>query len=205
MRRYIDFVPTKKSQGVRKSQPSVERKVSAVSVARKTSVGSVHKTTRISNTASSTANFGVLEDLSPKVTTTPRVATVSRVTPVSRATTAHFVTEQSSVRAAKAQKVGIKTSEKPVEKSVEKPAEKAKDAGTYKTPFINQDKVKKRPLSKNVYRKRPSVTKTEEKQGPVTIIAKPEKDAKIGLIVTIIITIILGAAAGTVAFLLLPK
>ena len=78
---------------------------------------------------------------------------------------------------------------------------------TYKVPnhlFINQEKVVKRPLSKNVYQRK--VETTEEKpSGPVTIIAKPEKDKSISLVVTIIITIILGAAAGTVAFLLLPK
>ena len=70
--------------------------------------------------------------------------------------------------------------------------------------FINQDKVAKRPLSKNVYRKNVEPAKESTKK-PVTIIAKPEKDTKVGVIITIIITIILGAAAGTVAFLLLPK
>ncbi len=45
----------------------------------------------------------------------------------------------------------------------------------------------------------------EEPKGPVTIITKPEKDSHVGIIVTIIMTIILGATAGTVAFLLLPK
>ncbi len=78
-----------------------------------------------------------------------------------------------------------------------------------KANFINQEKVVKRPLSKNVYRKRLEEklqdSPTETPQGPVTIISKPEKDAHIGVIVTVIITIILGAAAGTVAFLLLPK
>ena len=72
------------------------------------------------------------------------------------------------------------------------------------TRFVNTEKVAKRPLSKNVYQKKIVVPK-EEPQGPVTIIHKPEKDSKVGLIVTIIITIILGAAAGTVAFLLIPK
>ena len=75
---------------------------------------------------------------------------------------------------------------------------------TPSTPFINQDKVLKRPLSKNVYPKKIEVPK-EEPKGPVTIIAKPEKQAHVSLIVAIILTIILGAAAGTVAFLLLPK
>lgn len=73
-----------------------------------------------------------------------------------------------------------------------------------RTPFINQEKVVKRPLSKNVYAKRVTVPK-EEPKGPITIITKPEKDAHVSLIVAVILTIILGAAAGTVAFLLLPK
>ena len=78
---------------------------------------------------------------------------------------------------------------------------------SFKTPqthFVNTEKVVKRPLSKNVYQKK-IVEPKEEPQAPVTIIHKPEKDSKMSLVVTIIITIILGAAAGTVAFLLLPK
>jgi hypothetical protein len=73
-----------------------------------------------------------------------------------------------------------------------------------KSPFINQNKVEKRPLSKNVYQKEVIVPK-EEPKGPVTIISKPEKDAHVSLVVAVILTIIVGAAAGTVAFLLLPK
>lgn len=73
-----------------------------------------------------------------------------------------------------------------------------------KAKFVNTEKVDKRPLSKNVYQKK-VVAPKEEPQGPVTIIARPEKDSKMGLVVTIVITIVLGAAAGTVAFLLLPK
>ncbi len=83
---------------------------------------------------------------------------------------------------------------------------KAPSSATFvapRSPFINQDKVVKRPLSsRNVYQK--PVAK-EEKKGPVTIITNSEKDSKVGLLVTIILTIVLGAAAGTVAFLLLPK
>ena len=122
-------------------------------------------------------------------------------------TPAHFNTTKSTVAAAKSQKIG--NQQKPATiptKPVEKPVEKAKP-DTYKTPktpFINTDKVKKRPLSKNVYRKEVSIP-AEEPKGPVTIITKPEKDSRISLVVTIIITIILGAVAGTIAFLLLPK
>ena len=45
----------------------------------------------------------------------------------------------------------------------------------------------------------------KKSNAPVTIIDKPEKESRFGLIMTIVITIILGAAAGVVAFLLLPK
>ena len=82
-----------------------------------------------------------------------------------------------------------------------------------KTKFVNTEKVTKRPLSstKNVYPKKsisvaaPKIVSPEKPSKPVTIINKPEKDSKVGMIVAIIITIILGAAAGTVAFLLLPS
>ena len=74
-----------------------------------------------------------------------------------------------------------------------------------KSPFINQASVTKRPLSKNVYHKKIEPTKEPATKQPVAIIAQPEKDKKSGLIIGIILTIILGAAAGTIAFLLLPK
>ena len=95
---------------------------------------------------------------------------------------------------------------KPVVKQEAKPALKPAEK-VFRMPkpkFINQDKVIKRPLSKNVYRKK-VVAPKEEPKGPVTIITKPESQAHVSLIITVILTIILGAAAGTVAFLLLPK
>lgn len=75
---------------------------------------------------------------------------------------------------------------------------------TPSTPFVKSVQVEKRPLSKNVYKK-PSPAPVEAPTGPVAIIDKPEKDSHIGPIIAIILTIILGAAVGTVAFLLLPK
>lgn len=78
--------------------------------------------------------------------------------------------------------------------------------------FLNTNKIEKRPLSAtNTIARKTAVPKevvTEEKKkskGPERIIAKPDKDSKAGLIIAVILTIILGAAAGTVAFLLLPK
>lgn len=98
---------------------------------------------------------------------------------------------------------------KVVEKVKEEPKaepDKAKVTRPLPKPaFVNTEKISKRPLSKNVYQKKLVSPKEEVPSAPVTIINKPEKDSKVGLIVTIIITIILGAAAGTVAFLLLPK
>lgn len=125
--------------------------------------------------------------------------------------TSHFA--KTGVAAAKAKKLtNVRTAAVPAAakrgKSIETKTAPKKEVGTYtppKTPFINQEKVQKRPLSKNVYRKKVDTPVREEKKDPVTIIAKPEKDNHVGLVVTIILTIILGAAAGTVAFLLLPK
>lgn len=104
----------------------------------------------------------------------------------------------------------LKRFDKKISKPVEKPVETTNISGNKatfvppKSPFINMEKVTKRPLSRNVYQKKIEPPK-EEPKGPVTIISKPEKDSRIGLVVVVILTIILGAAAGTVAFLLLPK
>ena len=147
-------------------------------------------------------NYGVVEDFRPKF-----VKTEVAKRPLSRG---HFAMQKSELSEAKAAKVAVKKAVRPVEKHVEKPEkteEKAEDRSKMKipkSPFINQTKVAKRPLSKNIYER--TIAPTEEKStGPVTIISKPEKDAKVGRVVAIILAIILGAAAGTVAFLLLPK
>jgi hypothetical protein len=107
----------------------------------------------------------------------------------------------------KPEKTPVKVVDKTPAKTVVKKPEKEADK-TMKLPvapkFMNAEKVDKRPLSKNVYKKK-IVVPEEKPSKPVTIIDKPEKDSKVWLVVTIIITIILGAAAGTVAFLLLPK
>lgn len=104
-------------------------------------------------------------------------------------------------KAAKSEAKGnVKTASKAEKKTTEK--------NTFVAPkptFINQDKVAKRPLSKNVYQKNIVATNESKNKAPVAIIAKPEKESKVGLVVAIILTIILGAVAGTIAFLLLPK
>lgn len=92
------------------------------------------------------------------------------------------------------------------------------DASKYilggKSPFIASVSVEKRPLSdsipeyhvrttKNVYTKEKIIP--EEPAAPVTIISNPPaKKSKAALVAIIILTIILGAAVGTIAYLLLP-
>lgn len=182
-KKYIDFVPAKNTR------PTVRRKVAQPTPKKVTAAQPVtKKTVKSTPVVSKNTKLGVVEELSP--TSAGRVANAG-----------HFVVSKSAVKTAKAKKVGVKAVE-------EKPKEihKKSDDSTYRTPktrFINQDKVKKRPLSKNVYKK--EVKPVKESTAPVTIITKPEKDAKVSLVITIILTIILGAAAGTVAFLLLPK
>lgn len=75
--------------------------------------------------------------------------------------------------------------------------------------FINAEKVVKRPLSPNAPKRpapaQPATPVNEPAKSPVTIIDKPKKESHAKTVITIILTIILGAAAGVVAFLLLPK
>ena len=195
-KKYMDFLPPRlikdaSQQKVAKSKsPEVTKKVSATKVE---NVGS-----RVTSKTPKTQKepiLGIVEDRGSKFVKT-------EVPKRSLDRAPHFRLEKSELTEAKAKKIGNQ-----VKKVETKKVEKVEDKKAYKPPktsFINQEKVVKRPLSKNVYQKKIEVPK-EEPKGPVTIITKPEKDAHVSLIVTIILTIILGAAAGTVAFLLLPK
>ena len=147
--------------------------------------------------SSASPSLGVVEDLGGKKS---NVGLPKR--PLNRGP----VASASEAKAKKVKAEGVLRSAPKAKTATAKPAASKANAtyNTPKSPFINQSRVEKRPLSKNVYQKRIAVPK-EEPKGPVTIITKPEKDSHVGIIVTIIMTIILGATAGTVAFLLLPK
>ena len=222
-KQYMDFVPTQKKSAGSKSVigargAAAPKRVVATSgkaavapkgVAGKSSRGAssrpVSTTNRVTFGVEKEKKLGAIEDLGSRFVK-------SDVPKRPLGQESHFVAKKTGVAAAKAKRIGARRPgaavEKPVEKSVGKAAIKsAAGKSAYRvptTPFINQNKVEKRPLSKNVYAKKVEPVK-EEPKGPVTIISKPEKQAHVGLIVTIILTIILGAAAGTVAFLLLPK
>ena len=223
-KRYIDFVPSNKRTTPRVAGPAVRAaKPTTVSVRTdRTRVGSAGATRvarpmarkvakpatvrKVASAGSATGGMtmkaapalGVVEDLN-----THFVKTDVPKRPLSEK-------QEVSAAAAKAKKVkargALKEAKRPAAAPKKAPAKDTKS--TYKTPkspFINQNKVVKRPLSGNIYRKEIAAAVKEEPKGPVTIITKPEKDSHVGVIVTIILTIILGAAAGTVAFLLLPK
>lgn len=219
-KKYMDFVPAKAavktSAGKAVAKKSVTKKVvgkPVSEVAKKPAVVReelVLEEDRLEVGAETFSlkkepKYGVIEDFRPKF-----VKTEVAKRPLSRG---HFVAGKSELAEAKAVKVAARKIEKPG-KLVEKPVEKSDNTEAKvedkakmkipKSPFISQAKVAKRPLSKNIYER--TVKPTEEvPTGPVTIISKPEKDAKVGRVVAIILAIILGAAAGTVAFLLLPK
>ena len=205
-RQYMDFVPTKSTKS---TVTHTEKPASPVV--------STHKTTIISTTTSRQVRAtaprpATVQKSMPGTSVSPKLGVIEDLsTQGSSAPTSHDLTpkpQSKSLKSIKAQKIGNRAPVTPVENSVENPAKnssKSDPKRTFMPPkFINQDKVTKRPLSKNVYRKNVEPAKESTKK-PVTIIAKPEKDTKVGVIITIIITIILGAAAGTVAFLLLPK
>lgn len=204
-KQYMDFMPAKPVKKTVKKP--VQKPASKAPVVSKVSTTpkvvsqpkKVQKPApKVASQAKSTPKLGEIEDLTARYTEADlkkRPLGEKRQPEVKHAELAKI----------KAQKVGNKGVDfKEKSKVDSKAKEEKKTYKTPKSPFINQEKVVKRPLSKNVYRKEVKVPK-EEPKGPVTIIEKPEKDAKVGLIVAIILTIILGAAAGTIAFLLIPK
>lgn len=213
-KQYMDFVPSKSGakktvRPVTPSQPKVVRAskpagTHAVRANGSTGVRAAKvKTAEVANASDKVsfvgekgAKLGEIENLNTRFVN-PNVPK----RPLNAAP--HFTVVKTEVAKAKSQRVIDRERGADEPKAVQKDGT-SKEYKVPKTPFINQDKVQKRPLSKNVYQKK-EVKPKDEKQAPVTIIAKPEKQAHAGMIVTIILTIILGAAAGTVAFLLLPK
>ena len=127
----------------------------------------------------------------------------------------------SKVRIAKKQKVGgvkvvrramvEKKSEVTTEMKKTMPVRDVERKSEIKIPkvqFINQEKVTKRPLSKNVYVKKAEKIEPQPEENiknePVVIV-EGKKKSKVGTIIAIIIAMVLGAVAGTVVFFLLPK
>ncbi|MDO4759262.1 MAG: hypothetical protein Q4A30_00535 [Candidatus Saccharibacteria bacterium] len=74
-----------------------------------------------------------------------------------------------------------------------------------KSPFINTDKVEKRPLSsarplKNVYSKDTKNSSAELPDTPTVVVASPSQGSNLSLAIAIFLTILLGAVVGFVAY-----
>ena len=113
-------------------------------------------------------NYGVIEDYQPKF-----VKAEIEKRPLSKQKTAKE--EVKEVKAKKIERMpvlkkAVAKKEAPKEKVAERPKEEKAEALKIpkKTPFVNTEKVAKRPLSKNVYQKQVAPPK-EEASGPVTI------------------------------------
>lgn len=182
----------------------------------------------------SSAAFGVFEDYVPidsrkagyyaanfekrplsEPVRSPKTA-ASSAAPVANSATPVSDTSEAELKAAKAEKIlkrpdlkaGLRsekgTSDSADAKSSEEKA-KSEPKSTIQAPrFINTHNIEKRPLSKTNYQARAEAPKNVLSD-PVTIVDRPENESRLGLILTIIFTIILGAAVGTIAFLLMPK
>lgn len=216
-KKYIDFVPTKKQPVAAPQAPQRAPTAKAEHIPRQPVQRTIHPTAQLKEvahkelhkeahlgTGSDTFSikkepeYGVIEDFRPKF-----VKTEVEKRPLSRS---HFVQQSTDIGTIKSQNIAKSRKSTPAEssKSTDDSSDHKKTLKIPQSPFISQAKVVKRPLSKNVYEKK--ITPTKEKNtGPVTIIDQPEKESFVGKIITIILTIILGAVAGTIAFLLLPK
>lgn len=183
----MDFVPAKKSSGSQSTRQVVNSNRTTVSDATKTRISTTVSTSGAKITSSKTSSRTKTHQKTFYRAMPDKPSNQSKDDGLGVVTTLDTGTAQ-------------KENTPPTQQNI---AQK-KTYQVPKSPFINQAKVAKRPLSKNVYQKKiePTVDTTES---PITIISKPEKDSKAGLIIGIILTIILGAAAGTIAFLLLPK
>ncbi|MDO5474925.1 MAG: hypothetical protein Q4F61_00865 [Candidatus Saccharibacteria bacterium] len=188
-KKYMDFVPAR-STAKRVVKPAIEEKAATK---KKSATKAIEpKTTKKQVSKKDELTLGVVEDFSDN---TKENASKREV----------LASSKDTAKEIKAKRVGLKAEKK--ESNSGTGLKTAKAEGTFKTPipqFINQDRIVKRPLSKNTYQKK-VVAPEEKSKGPVTIISKPDKQTHGGLIITIILTVILGAAAGTIAFLLLPK
>ena len=203
-KRYMDFVPVNSAHKVVREDVGVAKKSKSP------------ESTTVPNKVASGPQLGVIEDLQPRfVKTKVEKRPLSRPVPKTSLKAKRPLSRPAPMANPK-EKVSKKTEEEQifenalkqanlfVDNDSKKKEERPKKRTEMKTPFVNTEKVTKRPLSKNVYQRKVVVPK-EEPEKPIKIITTEKKDSKIGIIVAVIITIILGATAGTVAFLLLPK
>ena len=191
-KRYMDFVPVSVTHGVVRDDAGVEQKSKLALEKTRVKTETMHE-----NKVENEPEFGVIKERKPRVVK----ASVEK-RPLSRPTSESKVKSEEAIAKKQAEEKIYQSAVKKADKiAEEKPPKKQTEV---KAHFVNTEKVTKRPLSKNVYRKK-VVEPEEEPSKEITIITSEKKDSRIGIVVAVIITIILGATAGTVAFLLLPR
>ena len=225
----------KTSQRTASGNSSVRRNGQVFSAQQTSPTKQVRKTTKVAGSGKISRNAAIAKEVSfsggPKLgvleeTTSRFVKTVVDKRPLSGGGAAQSVAVgvdaadlikqrqdgNAKLWAAKAIKVKNRTKKtaKTADNGVANSARVKKEANTGynipKSPFINQANLSKRPLSKNVYRKPEEITSEfASSTNAVAIVSQPQKESKWRMVIGIIVTAILGAAAGAVAFLLLPK
>lgn len=199
-KRYIDFVPNTAAPKKRRTTSGSSPEVSFPSTTPRVTVTTTSVTLVKDEDVNVEAIFaerpveksleepkpaiGSIENLSEKF-----VNTKVEKRPLSRSS----FTSAAAAKAKKIPKIPLigkkKNTDSAPEPSVKKEEKKPDTLTVPSSPFVRSVKVAKRPLSRNVYRPEKPVTEPKEPKGTVTIIEKPEKDSRIGLIVTIIITL----------------
>ena len=188
-KRYMDFVPVSATHKI--VRDDVDEPVKPVA-----EKAQPERSVKMAEKKASEPQFGVIEDLQSKFVKTEVVKR-----PLNGGVKRNS-SGGDNKKTAEEEKV-LRNAVRKAESAVKNESEPKKRI-EMKTPFVNTEKVTKRPLSKNVYQKK-VVEPKEESSKSITIITSEKKDSKVGIVVAVIITIILGATAGTVAFLLLPK
>lgn len=210
--RYIDFVPNKRSKKV--DNPAPVAPVAVKTVPKSAIKNQTKPQERLVSPKQSQSSTLVKQPRAlPRQPQAPVSAKAKKAQMEAsiRTVKAENLTKKplfSSVKTAKTAKIAkpvTPTAKAPATK-IAKPAMSSK-AATFQPPkFINTNKVEKRPLSKTAYPRRKDLSEVEEiPSGPIAIIDRPEDNSNTGLIITVILTVILGTAVGTIAFLLIPR
>lgn len=212
-KKYIDFVPNQKKSSP-KETVIVEETFTSVFLSSPEPIAEkiFEEVAEEAPKPQDRAQYGVIESYSPLDAKRPVFKKDVKVEkrPLSTPAKPRYAQDFEVLKAAKAENLkkkplNLAKDKKSVPETAKKPTlSSSADFSTPKNPFINT-KVEKRPLSKNVYKPTAAKDQAEEKSTPVRIVEDKKKSSKLSTVVGIILTIIIGAIVGTVAFLLIQK
>lgn len=225
-KRYIDFVPSKSTNTTKKSgrsslhveMPTPQPKARQPGTKSRSKHPTPPHRSLPSRGPATKVRAASQQSVNVRRSSTPRPATRATINKPTRTPQATYQPASHSPRSNVARPTPVRSApmnrprpNRPTISIIEDSGPKFVNTNVPKRP-LNQAGAAKVPASKRALR-HPSLASTTAKpthtsktqNAPAAIIEKPKKESRVGLIITIIITIILGAAAGTVAFLLLPK